>query len=120
VASLSVSRLKSNILANFFGKGWAGVLALVFTPVYISSLGIESYGFVGIYVAAQAILAAFDFGLSTALNREIARFHLAAGKEQQLRNLTRTLEAVYWSGALGIGVIGTAAAQALDRNKLLT
>jgi len=105
-----VSRLKSNILANFFGKGWASVLALVFTPVYIASLGIESYGFVGIYVAAQAILAAFDFGLSTALNREIARFHHAAGKEQQLRNLTRTLEAVYWSGGLAIGVIGTIAA----------
>jgi len=102
-----MSRVNRNILANFVGKGWAGVAALVFTPVYLGSLGVETYGLIGIFVATQTILAAFDFGLSTALNRELARYHDPSADVQALRELARSVELLYWGGAVCIGVVGS-------------
>ena len=104
-------KLRSNILANFAGKGWTALMALVFVPVYIDFIGIEAYGLVGIFLSLLALSTILDLGLSTSLNKELA--HKSVDPEnnaQDMNNLVRTLELVFWGVAIVIaGIIALAA-----------
>lgn len=95
------SSLRKNILANFLGKGWTSVLALVLTPVYLHFIGVESYGLVGFYTTLQLTLNALDLGLSMVVSREFARLQASAAQPSESRNLLRSCEWLYWpAGAL--------------------
>jgi O-antigen/teichoic acid export membrane protein len=91
-----LKKITSNIVANFFGKIYIALLAVVMVPVYIHYLGIESYGLVGFYTTLISSFAILDFGLSTTLNREIAKAKATSSDPVELRNLVFTLEVVYW------------------------
>lgn len=80
-------------------------MGLVFVPLYIDFLGIEAYGLIGIFATLFAIFCLLDMGLSSTLNREIARFSVQEGKIQEMRDLVRTLEIPYWLTGLLISVI---------------
>jgi O-antigen/teichoic acid export membrane protein len=97
--------LRNNIVANFLGQGWSGLMSVVFVPVYITFLGIESYGLIGLYVSLQALYYILDAGLSATLNRELARYARAGIDPDQRRDLVRTLEWLYWpTGLLIVGL----------------
>jgi O-antigen/teichoic acid export membrane protein len=82
-------------------------MGLIFIPFYISFLGIEAWGLIGIFATLQVIFGLLDMGLSGTLNREIARLSALPEKEQEMRNLTRTLEVIYWSVAVLVGIAVT-------------
>ena len=104
-------KLRSNILANFAGKGWTALMALLFVPVYIDFIGIEAYGLVGIFLSLLALSTILDLGLSTSLNKELAHKSIdAEHNAQDMNNLVRTLEIVFWGVAILIaGIIALAA-----------
>lgn len=99
-----MSLIRRNVVANIAGSGWAVLMSLAFVPVYIHFLGIEAYGLIGIFLALVAILSLLDLGLSTTLNRELARLSVQAGSARQMRDLLRTLEVVYWMIGLLVGI----------------
>ncbi|MBU2575063.1 MAG: oligosaccharide flippase family protein [Elusimicrobia bacterium] len=99
-----MSLIKKNIAANFAGSIWQALVSLAFVPLYIKFLGIESWGLIGFFVTLQAIFGLLDMGLSSTLNREMARLSALPGKEQEMRNLVRTLEVVYWCVAAFVGI----------------
>ena len=103
------STLKKNVLANFGGKAWSGVIQLVFVPFYIKFLGMEAFGLIGFFIMLQGLLSLLDLGLSTTLNRELAR-RSANGNAQEVKNLVRTMEWIYWSIAIviAVGIIAVA------------
>ena len=86
--------LKKNVIANFLGQGWTGLMALGFIPVYIKYLGVESYGLIGVFVALQAWLVLLDFGMTPTINREMARYTAGSHTSQSIGNLLRSLEVV--------------------------
>jgi O-antigen/teichoic acid export membrane protein len=96
--------LKKNITANFAGSMWQYLIALIFIPFYIKFVGIESWGLIGIFFALQAMSSILDLGMSNTLNREMARLSALQGREQEMRNLVRTLEMLYWSIAAFVGI----------------
>jgi O-antigen/teichoic acid export membrane protein len=71
-------------------------MSLVFIPVYIHFMGMEAYGLVGVFLTTQAMFSLLDMGISTTLNREIARLSVYPDKAQEMRDLLRTLEFIYW------------------------
>ena len=99
-----MSLLKKNIAANFAGSIWQGLVNLIFIPFYIKFMGIESYGLVGVFATLQALFVILDMGLSATLNREMARLSTLPGREQEMRDLARSLEVIYWSIAIFIGI----------------
>jgi len=103
----SISLVGHNIIANFFGGMWTGLVNLIFVSFFIRIIGIEAYGLIGIFTSLTALFAAFEFGLSSTLSRELSRLSVMKGSDQESRDLVRTLELLYWSiGILiGIGVI---------------
>lgn len=86
--------LKRNIVANYFGHGWVAIMSMAFIPLYIKNLGIEAFGLIGFFAVLQGIFRLIDLGMSTALNREMARFAGGATSAQAVRDLVRTIEIV--------------------------
>ena len=82
-----------HLTANFAGRGWMALLAVLVTPLYIRFLGIESYGLIGFYTAICAFLSVMDFGLGEAFCREAARFVAHRTAHPSLR----TLEFIFWA-----------------------
>jgi O-antigen/teichoic acid export membrane protein len=112
---LGTTSLKANITANFVGNGWAALIALIFVPIYLKYIGAEGYGLIGIFASLQVVLSLLDSGLSTSLNKEMARLNVLRGKEQQMRNLVKTLGSVYWGMALVAGLIALCLSPLLAR-----
>ncbi|MBU2465191.1 MAG: oligosaccharide flippase family protein [Bacteroidetes bacterium] len=102
--NLNMSLLKKNIAANFAGSIWQALIGLVFIPLYIKFMGIESWGLIGIFATLQVIFGLLDMGLSSTLNREMARLSVLPCKEQEMRNLVRTLEVPYWCVTIFVGI----------------
>jgi len=99
-----MSIVRRNIIANVAGKGWAALLSLAVVPIYIHFLGIEAFGLIGFFLSLMAILSLLDLGLGTALNRQFAQYSMQSGKAQEMHDLLRTLEIIYWLIGVAIGV----------------
>ncbi len=102
--------VKINVIANFAGRIWTSIMSLVFVPIYIKFMGIEAYGLIGIFASLMALLSVLDMGLSATLSRELARLSVSEKSAQESRDLVRTLEVVYWSIGIiiGLGIISLA------------
>lgn len=102
--------IKRNVAANFLGKVWSGALSFLFVPIYIRILGIEAYGLIGFFASLMAVAIAFDLGLATTMNRELARLAVQSDSALRTRNFVRSLEIIYWTTGLilGVGIIALA------------
>lgn len=98
-----MSRVKTNFVANLAGSGWAALIGLACTPLYIRFMGMEAYGLVGFYIMMQSVIQILDLGLSPTMNREMARYSILPNKGEEMRDFVRTLEIGYWSIGLLIG-----------------
>ena len=96
--------LKKNMAANFAGSFAQALLALIFIPLYIKFLGIEAYGLIGLFMTMQALFMLLDMGLGATVNREMARLSVLPDKAQEMRDLVRSLELIYWCIAVLIGM----------------
>ena len=90
----TLNSLKVNTLANLVGRGWTALLSFLFIPIYIKILGIEAWGLIGFFVILLAMLNLLDMGLSSTLNRELARLSIQSGTNREQRDLVRTLEII--------------------------
>jgi O-antigen/teichoic acid export membrane protein len=99
--------LKKNIVANFGGNLWCGLMGLIFVPLYIRFMGIEAFGLIGIFATLLGLFFLLDMGLGATLNREMARLSVLENKAQEMRDLLRTLEIPYWgiAGIISIMVV---------------
>ena len=102
---LTNTSLKANIIANFVGNGWTALITILFVPLYLKYIGAEGYGLIGIFASLQVVLSLLDSGLSTTLNKEMAKLSVLPNTQQQMRNLVKTLGGVYWGIAFTAGVI---------------
>ncbi len=80
-------------------------MGLAFIPLYIGFMGVESYGLIGIFATIQGVIVIFDIGINATLTREMARLSAHPGSEQEMRNLVRSLELIYWGMAVLIGIV---------------
>lgn len=92
-------KLVQNSAANFLGKFSVLFVGLLCTSQYISILGIDSYGVIGLYNSLFIIMNLCDFGLGMAFNREVA----CNNRSIYAGNLLRTLETIY--GAICLAVV---------------
>jgi O-antigen/teichoic acid export membrane protein len=113
-----MSRLTHNILANLVGNVWTALMSLAFIPLYISFMGIEAYGLVGLFATLLAISALLDMGMSNALSREMARLSVHSDRVREMRDLVRTLEVFCWAVAVVIGVAVVLVAPAMAHHWL--
>jgi len=99
-----LSRLGRNISANILSNGWSTALLLLLTPLYVSFLGVESYGLIGFYTSWVAILGILDTGISTTAVREIAWLAARPEEKGKIPTLLLSLEVAYWGIVLLLGL----------------
>jgi len=80
-------------------------MSLAFVPFYIKLMGVESYGIVGVFASLMGMLSILDLGLSTAMNREMARLSTDKCNSNRMADTARTLEVIYWAIALGVATV---------------
>ncbi len=85
-------QIKRNITANALSLLWVTLVGIIFVPVYINYIGIESYGLIGIYAVLQTWLSLLDMGLSPAITREMARKTNEPKYKKYLLDLLRSIE----------------------------
>jgi O-antigen/teichoic acid export membrane protein len=90
-------------MANLVGKASVAVLSILFVPIYIRFIGVEAYGLLGFSLSLLPLFSLLDFGFSTTLNREFARLSGCSAPKENMRDLLRTLEVVYWGAAVVLG-----------------
>ena len=91
-----------NTAANLAGQLLYPLLALALVPFYISRLGLDGYGLIGLMALVLTLLGVFSRGLGGALQREVSR-RAGAGSDATLRTLLRSMEVVYWAAAAVLG-----------------
>jgi len=100
-----LASLSKNLVANFIGKSWTSALSVLLIPVYIKIMGLESYGLVGFYITLSSVFGILDLGIGSTMNRELARRTVRDELAGSERDLVRTLEIIYWTIAVVIGLI---------------
>jgi O-antigen/teichoic acid export membrane protein len=97
-------RIGRNLAAGLASSIWTALIGLAVIPFYVRYLGQEGYGLVGFLATAQAVVQILDLGLSTSINREIAR-EAESGGWSDAPALLHSVAAIYWVMA---GVIALA------------
>lgn len=94
-------RLRVNITANFFGQMISTGIGFVFIPIYISFLGVESYGLIGFFSVITAWLGILDAGLSPAIGKEMSLLKTDKHSPHSIRTLLLSVEYFF----IGISII---------------
>jgi O-antigen/teichoic acid export membrane protein len=100
-----VNKVKRNIFANYAGTIVSALLSLVFVPIYIHFLGVESYGLLGVFATLTAIFAPLDAGLGATVARTLAVMNAVPERAAEMRTMIRTMEVLYWTMAVLIGAV---------------
>jgi O-antigen/teichoic acid export membrane protein len=87
--------LKRNVVANYLGYGWAALMGIAFLPGYVKALGVAAYGLVGVYTVMHGWLGMLDMGLTSTLNREMARLRAGSHSAESIRDLLRSIELIF-------------------------
>lgn len=93
-----------NLIAGIANSICTALAGLVMVPLYLRLLGIETYGLIGLFATAQALLSLLDFGLASTVTREMAR-KSASGNMREARNLLHTTSIVYVATAILIFIL---------------
>jgi O-antigen/teichoic acid export membrane protein len=99
-------RTASNLITNVYSL----IIGILFVPLYINYIGIEAYGIIGAFNGITTFLWLFDFGVTTNINRELAKFYEAEDK-RDLLDVKKTLEIVCYglSGVISLILSGVIA-----------
>lgn len=116
-----MAKLKSNIIFNFLGSAWLGILTLAVTPVQVHFLGVEAFGFVGLITILQVLLGSLDLGISATVTKVVSSDH--SKQRSASANAVNTASTVYWIIAFLIALLlwlnsGKVAVFWLSRTKL--
>jgi O-antigen/teichoic acid export membrane protein len=100
---MHVARLKSNIIFNFLGSAWLGILTLAVTPIQVHFLGVEAFGFVGLITLLQVLLGSLDLGLAATVTKVVSADHSENRKESA--DALNTASTFYWGLAVVIALL---------------
>ena len=90
------TNVRRNIIANFIARSWGFISTYLFIPLYLKFLGIEAFGLVGFFSTLMGVMVLADMGFTATINRELARLSVRKDSLNEMRNLLRTYEMVYF------------------------
>lgn len=107
-----------SVVANYLGRAWISFLGFVFLPYYVSVLGPEAFGLVGIFALLQSWTALLDVGMTPTLTRATSRLRSGQSSIEETRNLLRSFETVVFFLCCTVSIAIYAGADWLGNNWL--
>jgi O-antigen/teichoic acid export membrane protein len=99
------SILNKKIGWSFLSGLSSGALLVIVTPFYISNLGLDGYGIIGIFLMLQALIALLDFGLGASITRVLSDSQENKFNLFDKQRLLFTAEILCWFGALAFFIM---------------
>lgn len=95
------------IAITFVSQIWVAAVGIVFMPIYVRIIGVESYGLVAFYTTLTTSLVILDLGLRAAVSRQLAIMQASGNNLEDQRNLLFSAELIYWITGflLGLAII---------------
>lgn len=90
-----MTKLKFNIIANYFSQGYRALIGILMMPLYLSILGAESLGVIGFYIMLQSWLQILDIGMKPAISREASKYKAETIPVLQLKDTIQTFNVVF-------------------------
>ena len=103
-------------MANALGRGSSVVVWILVLPAYLSLLGVEAFGLVGLYIGLQSLVGVIDYAVGTALLRELAQAPESSDAGPDARRTVRTLEVLYVAGGAAFAITAALAAPWIAEN----
>jgi len=88
--------VKKNVIANYIGRFLLILLSIIFIPLYIQYIGIESYGLLGIYTMLVSMMMLVDVGMGQTIIREVARYSSATLSDKEILDTLQTFRYIYF------------------------
>jgi len=98
-------RSARNVAWNLVGGVSTGVMVVVATPWFVSRLGMDGYGIVGLWLMMQVLMGLLDMGFGATVIKSLAGARAGPEGEAEERDLVRTMELAYWALALVAGLL---------------
>lgn len=95
-----MSLVSRNIVANLASRGWTAALGMVFPPVFVRLMGVESYGLVGLFTTISALFVVVDLGLARTIQRDLALADASDAARVRAKCVVRTYEVIFCSIAV--------------------
>lgn len=95
--SFSINR---NVFANYLGQGWSALANLLFIPVYVRFVGVESYGLIAIFAALNSWFTLLDLGMTPTMGRVMGTMTDDPRSILTSRDLLRTIEILAVAAAI--------------------
>lgn len=92
-------KLGHNLSIGLANSIWSAIIVFAAVPIYLKYLGAESYGLIGFFTTTQALIALLDLGLSSTINREIAK-SISPAEHIEAAKLLHSLAIIYWAIAI--------------------
>jgi len=110
LSALNLQSSFSKVSVTLISRIIIALVGVIFVPIYVRLIGIESYGLVAFYATLASALMMLDLGLSTAVSRQVAILNTRKDSEKDKNDLIFSVEIIYWSIGLivGIGIISLA------------
>lgn len=114
--------IRKALAVSISARAFGALLGLLALPIYVSLLGIEAYGVVGLFASLQVLVVFLDMGLATTLTRELAIVGRNRERLERGRDTALTFEWVYLglAGLIALMLITIAPTVALRWVKLET
>lgn len=107
----NAKQLKAGVLLSYLTLGLSNIIALVYTPFMLRTMGQSEYGLYSLVASVVAYLTVLDFGFGNAIVRYTAKYR-AEGKEEEQYSLFGMFLVLY----IAIGLVSLVAGLGLYYN----
>ena len=91
---MSTAKISKNAIANLMGMVINMAIAFILSPFLVHTLGDTRYGVWTIAVAFTGYMSLFDFGISSAVNRYVAKYN-SQSEQEKINSILSTALALF-------------------------
>jgi O-antigen/teichoic acid export membrane protein len=91
---MSTAKISKNAIANLMGMVINMAIAFILSPFLVHTLGDTRYGVWTIAVAFTGYMSLFDFGISSAVNRYVAKYN-SQNEQEKINSILSTALALF-------------------------
>ncbi len=102
---LNLNSSFSKFAVTLISRLVSALVGIIFVPLYVKLIGIESYGMVAFYSTLVGTLSFLDLGLSTAISRQVSIQRAQKDEWKETHDLVFSVEIIYWIIAIILGIL---------------